>query len=177
MRQMICPICPPAPCTRIFSLAKRSIRDAVNVVVCTTLAYKSEPAGYPVPPPELVERVAKAAKTQYRYVAAMNSQNLSQQVDGAYNVELDEKDGWLRVEGSVVCSKDTKPEARVTFRLTTDDGTVIFERVGQKGNDAPQLVAVNIPKSAKSLKFTFTRDADSPAVPTLGVWKDIRLVK
>ncbi len=158
-------------------LSKRPVKDAVRLAVAIPAAPKAPSAEYPVPPPEVVERAAKAAKAVTRAVAPNNAPHLYQQPGGSFTLELAEDEEWERVEGSVVCSKDTSPDARVTFRLVTDKGEMLFERLGQKGADAPQLVAVNIPKGVKSLTFTFTRDASSPAVPALGVWKDIRLVK
>lgn len=158
-----------------IKVAKRPIFESVALRLRIPEAAKPACAAYPQAPQDVVERAAKAAKIQKRFVAKMNSANLYQQAEQTYTIETDGT--WERVEGSVVCSKDSSPDSRVTFRLTTDDGTVIFERAGQKGEDAPQLVAVNIPKSAKTLTFSFTRDAGSPVVPVLGVWNDLYLVK
>ena len=154
-------------------LAKRCVKTACDVTVCVPVAKKVASAPYPKPPKELAKRMAAAAKEETKFVADRNSPNLYQQMGVVHKIAVDGT--WKRVSGSVVCSKDTDPKAVVTFRLTTDTGKVIFERVGQKGNDAPQLVAVNIPSDAKELIFTVNRDDEG--LRSLGVWKDLKLVK
>ena len=153
-------------------LAKRCTRKGVSISVFAPAQRKEASLPYPDAPREIVERAAQTSAHEERLVAPMNAPDLVQQLGATYSIDVDGT--WERVTGSVVCSKNTGEDAVVTFRLTTDDGTVIFERVGQKGKDAPQLVAVNIPKTAKRLTFAFTQDATAPAV---GVWKDLRLVK
>lgn len=153
-------------------LAKRCTKKPVSIVVEIPECDKVASLPYPEPPEEVVKRAAETAKQEERLVAPMNAPNLVQQLGGEFSIDVDGT--WERVTGSVVCSNDTSEDALVTFRLTTDTGAVIFERVGQKGKDAPQLVAVNIPKDAKKLIFKFIQDATAPAV---GVWKDLRLVK
>ena len=155
-----------------IKLAKRCVKSACDVTINSAVAKKVASQAYPKAPKEIAKRIA-AAKEQTKYVAGMNSPNLYQQMGQEFKVPVD--GSWKRVTGSVVCSSDTDPKAVVTFRLTTDTGKVIFERVGQKGNDAPQLVAVNIPSDANMLIFSVKREDDG--VPSLGVWKDIKLVK
>ena len=157
-----------------IKLAKRCVKSACEVVVCVPPAQKGASADYPKPPREVVKRTSEKASEQTKFVAKMNSPDLYLHPGKEYKIELDGT--WKRVKGSVVCSKDTDPGAVLTFRLTTDTGKVIFERVGQKGNDAPQLVAVNIPVDAKELTFSVVRDGGE-GLPALGVWKDIKLAK
>lgn len=158
-----------------IKLAKRCIKTPVSVAVNCPVFTKPAAEEYGQPPPEVSKRMAEAAKRQYRTVATMNAENLYQQAGGEYKIDLDGT--WKQVVGSVVCSKDTHDDAVVSFRITTDEGKVIFERVGQKGRAAAQVIAVNIPETAKSLTFTFNRDADTPNVPALGVWKELKLAK
>ena len=156
-----------------IKLAKRCVKSSCDILVCTPPAMKVTSMPYPKPPKEVVKRISAAAKEQYKYVAGMNAQNLYQQMGQEFKIAVDGT--WKRVTGSVVCSTDTDPKAVVTFRITTDTGKVIFERVGQKGNDAPQLVAVNIPSDAKELTFSVRREDEG--LPSLGIWKDLKLVK
>ena len=127
---------------------------------------------YPLPPEDVYEKVMASTKVQERLIAPFNMADLVQKLGATHNVALDGT--WQRVSGSVVCATGTDENARVTFRITTDYGKVIFERVGQKGKDAPQIVEVNIPADAKSLDFTFTQEGSVEAV---GIWKNLRLVK
>ena len=156
-----------------IKLAKRCVKSACNVVINVAAAKKPASPAYPKAPKEIAKRIAAAAKEQTKYVAGMNSPNLYQQMGQEYRIAVD--GSWKRVTGSVVCSTDTDPNAVVTFRLTTDTGKVIFERVGQKGSDAPQLVAVNIPSDANTLIFSVKRE--DTGLASLGVWKELKLVK
>ena len=156
-----------------IKLAKRCVKSACDVTINSAAAKKVASQAYPKAPKEIAKRIAAAAKEQTKYVAGMNSPNLYQQMGQEFKIAVD--GSWKRVTGSVVCSSDTDPKAVVTFRLKTNTGKVIFERVGQKGNDAPQLVAVNIPSDANELIFSVKREDEG--LPSLGVWKEIKLVK
>lgn len=159
-----------------IKLPARCVKQPVSLVVNTPAADQPELfVPYPQPPAELLERAKMAAQAETRFIAKMNAQDLYQYINGTYTLTLDGV--WKRVSGAVVCSNDTDEQARVTFRITTEAGETIFERVGQKGKDAPQIVEVNIPESAKSLTFTLVKDGDGPNVPTLGVWKNLKLVR
>jgi len=159
-----------------IKLHKRCTKEPVEVVVNVPVGKKEDAyKPYPAAPTEVLTKAKEKGKVQTKLVAKMNATDLGQNLGDNYTIEVDGT--WKRVSGSVVCSNSTDEKARVTFRITTDTGKVIFERVGQKGKDAPQLVAVNIPATAKTLKFSFTRDADTPVVPALGVWKEARLAK
>ena len=119
-----------------------------------------------------MKKARTVAKAQERLVAPFNAPDLVQKTGDTYTVALD--GSWKRVSGSVVCASGSDAAARVTFRIVTDSGNTIFERVGQKGNDAPQIVEVNIPSDAKSISFVYTREGEVDAV---GIWKKIKLVK
>ena len=156
-----------------IKLDKRCTKERVEIVAnapSAQLADLFKP--YPEPPQEVLAKAKEKAAVQTMLVAKMNSPDLYQQLGGEYKIELDGT--WKRVSGSVVCSKDTDEKANVTFRIVTDTGDTIFERIGQKGKDAPQICEVNIPAGAKSLTFIFKQEGDVPAV---GVWKNIKLVK
>lgn len=155
-----------------IKLAKRCSKEVVNVKIVTAPGVKSASPEYPKPPKEVLEKSVEKAQIQTKLVAPMNSNDLAQKVGSAYTIEVD--GSWKRVSGSVVCAKNSAPEVRVTFRLSDDKGNVIFERVGQKGNDAPQICEVNIPPEAKSLTFTLQQDGE---IEAWGIWKQIKLVK
>ena len=154
-------------------LHKRCTKSPVEVVVNAPSGKKANAyRPYTDPPKEVLAKAKEKAKTQTKLVARMNDPNLYQNLGEKYTIEVDGT--WKRVSGSVVCTGSTDEKARVTFRITTDSGKVIFERVGQKGKDAPQICEVNIPEDAKSLTFSFVQEGD---VPAGGLWKNLKLVK
>ena len=155
-----------------IKLDKRCAKEAVNVKIVSASGVKAPSPAYPTPPKEVLEKSAKKAQVQTKLIAPMNSPDLVQKIGQSYTIEVDGT--WKRVSGSVVCANNTNPNARVTFRLTDDKGNVIFERVGQKGNDAPQICEVNIPSEAKTITFTFSQEGE---IDAWGVWKQIKLVK
>lgn len=156
-----------------IKLRKRDSGERVEVAVLAKAGDRRDFIPYGKPSDDLIKKVMAKAAEQTMFVAKMNASDLYQNYGGTYTIDLDGT--WKRVIGSVVCSNDTDDNAVVTFRITTDTGATIFERVGQKGRDAEQIIAVNIPEDAKSLTFTLTNAG--PAVPSLGVWKNLRLAK
>jgi hypothetical protein len=154
-------------------LHRRCTKKAVQVVVNAPPGMRADAyRPYPEAPKELLAKAREKAKVQTMLVAKMNAADLYQNVGDEYTIELDGT--WKRVSGSVVCHQNTDERARVTFRITTDSGKVIFERVGQKGKDAPQICEVNIPSDAKTLTFSFVQEGDFAAG---GFWKNLKLVK
>ncbi len=159
--------------TLFVKLAKRPVCESLAVAIDIPAGEAADFIPYAEPPRALVKKAREKANEVAKFVASMNSEDLYQQPGAEYRVELDGT--WKRVSGAVVCSKDTDARAVVTFRIATDSGEVIFERVGQQVKDAAQICEVNIPKDAKSLVFTFVNEGEK--VPALGIWRKLRLVK
>ncbi|MCR5414717.1 MAG: DUF5110 domain-containing protein [Kiritimatiellae bacterium] len=138
---------------------------------------------YPVPSEAEAEELAAGISTNAVDLLRNRSivDGLDMVVTNGLTVVQKPEPFYSKIRGHVATHKDNDPAARFTFRIFAGNHVAgrkqIFERANMKGNDAPQLIEVNLPTDVQKVEYEFTADDESEASKNArGVWKKVEYI-